>query len=220
MQLASPNKAVCHWGREFIAVLLPNKEIHKTVLTSTLNIAKNVSSVARCHIYWEPNKGIHKTLWASILNIAKKVNFFIPISRTQVIFMLRPHVSRYFWKRIYFYPFRKDLRPHENALTLWKRWITSMSMRRQAVGLFFCVWSPNFSRLWHKLFQKDAFYPPTEGKRSFQKNPLWRAFSKRGLFDEQKLRLRVDGSPKVIRKYTFSKISGWCGHSVTHFIAL
>ena len=52
--------------------------------------------------------------------------------------------------------FQKYLRPNENALILWKRWITSMSMRKQAVGFFF-VWSPNVSRLWRKRFQKDAF---------------------------------------------------------------
>ena len=99
----------------------------------------------------------------------------------------------------------KNLRPYENGLILWKRWITSMSMRRQAVGLFFYVWSLNVLKLWRKGFQKDAFYPSTWQKENgaFKIKPLWRAFSKRSFFCEQKRRLRVDGSPKRRKNMRF-----------------
>ena len=117
----------------------------------------------------------------------------------------RPHKER----------FQKYLRPHENELILRKWWITSMTMSTQAVGLFFRVWTTNLSRLWCKRFQKDAFYPSTRQKETeSSKNPLWRAFSKRSVFGEQKRRLSVDGNPKRIKKDALQKYLDTCGRSI------
>ena len=64
-------------------------------------------------------------------------------------------------------------------------------------------------------FRKAPFSPvhTTTGKRRFQKDPLWRAFSKSFVFGDRKRRLRVDANPKRIKKDAFSKRSGyvWTG---------
>ena len=71
---------------------------------------------------------------------------------------------------------------------------------------------------WRQRFRKAPFSPvhTTTWKRRFQKDPLWRAFSKRFVFGDRKRRLRVDANPKRIKKVAFSKISGyvWTGPQI------
>lgn len=72
------------------------------------------------------------------------------------------------------------------------------------------------------IFKKLRFHQSTQQptwKRCFQKDPLWRAFSKSNVIsDRKKRRLRVDANLKWIKKDAFSKISGyvWMGPYI-HF---
>ena len=145
----------------------------------------------------------------------------------------RPHVSGYFWKRILFDPFSKRFASTRGAFsnispsTRRRCYIqTSLFELRQkktdnqnafllspkirAHALIRCK-----SMLWRQRFRKAPFSPvhTRTGKRRFQKDPLWRAFSKSFVFGDWKRRLRVDGNPKRIKKDAFSKISGyvWTG---------
>ena len=145
----------------------------------------------------------------------------------------RPHVSGYFWKRIFFYPFSKRFASTRGAFSK-----ISPSTRRRCyiqTSLFelrqkktdnqnALLLSPKIrahalirrkSMHWRQRFRKAPFSPvhTTTWKRRFQKDPLRRAFSKRFVFGDRKRRLRVDANPKRIKKDAFSKISGyvWTG---------
>ena len=145
----------------------------------------------------------------------------------------RPHVSGYFWKRIFFirikkYPrpheecFRKHPRPHEDAAAFKIR-CSNFEKRKQTIKLPFCCPQRSVRMLWYvvnqccgvSVFEKLRFHPPHDNmktvllKRStlesvFEKIRFWRLDPKR--------RLRVDANPKRIKK-AFSKISGyvWTG---------
>ena len=111
----------------------------------------------------------------------------------------RPHVSGYFWKRIFFYPYKKIPASTRGAFSK----ISPSTRRRCCIQtpLFelwqkktnnqnALAWSPKIrahalvrrkSMLWRQRFRKAPFSPVhmTTWKRRFQKDPLWRAFSKR-----------------------------------------
>ena len=59
-------------------------------------------------------------------------------------------------------------------------------------------------------------------KWSFRKGLLWRAFSRRYVFSEQKCRLRMDESPKTCRNMHFQKRPDICGLGLSKelFVAL
>ena len=66
------------------------------------------------------------------------------------------------------------------------------------------------STLSRQCFRKAPFSPvhTTTWKRRFQKDPLWRAFSKNFVFDDWKRRFRVDG------KMRFQKDPDTCGRGL------
>ena len=146
----------------------------------------------------------------------------------------RPHVSGYFWKTHLFYPYKKYPRPHEERFCKYPRlhedalWIQTPFFelwQKQTNNQNALAWSPKLRAhalmdgkltLWHQRFGKAPFSPvhTTTWKRHFQKDPLWRAFSKSFVSDDRKRKLRVDANPKRIKKMRFQKYPDTCGRGL------
>ncbi len=105
------------------------------------------------------------------------------------------HVSGYFWKHIIIYPFSE-----KSTSTQWafSKKISVHTDTEESLIESFCSlnWLCKTKTMTSSFLKRYVFAVHTiTWKRSFQKYP------------PRKLRLRVDGRPKRINKYAFSKIS-------------
>ena len=77
-------------------------------------------------IYGRKHKNPHANATAITSRIAEVKRQLISINNLEAIFMPRPHISGYFWKRIFFYPFSPSIHMYPAFLvtefiTSWKR---------------------------------------------------------------------------------------------------
>ena len=91
----------------------------------------------------------------------------------------RPHVSGYFWKRIFFIRFQKDSRPHEERFRKYPRphedaatfklRCSNFDKRKQTIKMPFCCPQRSVRMLWRvvnrcldvSVFEKLRFHPST-----------------------------------------------------------